>query len=125
MLFAFYYSKKCMKETVLSFVLKIKLNVQEHLKCWLWRLMSLLWAEYKFSCGITSLRKAEQIIMTMLILVAHVTLITDENTEAVKKMILDNRRISIRKVSDDFGISLGSCQVICTYILGTFHAAEK
>ena len=28
----FYYSKKWIKETVLSFVQKLKLNVQEHLK---------------------------------------------------------------------------------------------
>ena len=26
----------------------MKLNVQEHLKYWLWRLASLLWAEHKF-----------------------------------------------------------------------------
>ena len=30
---------------------------------------------------------------------------TDENIEAVKKMILDNRRITIREVADDVGIS--------------------
>ena len=30
-----YYSKKWIKETVLSLVQKIKLNVQQHLKCWL------------------------------------------------------------------------------------------
>ena len=29
----------------------------------------------------------------------------DENIEAVKKMILDNHRISIREVADDVGIS--------------------
>ena len=37
------------------------------------------------------------------------TSITDENIEAVKKMILDNRRITIRKVADEVGISFGSC----------------
>ena len=36
----------------------------------------------------------------------------DENTEAVKKMILDNCRIPIREVADDVGISFGSCQAI-------------
>ena len=39
---------------------------------------------------------------------------TDENIEAVKKMILDNPRITIREVVDDVGISLGSCQTIFT-----------
>ena len=43
----------------------------------LWRL-----AEHKLNCGITDLNKAE----------------------AVKKMILDNRRITIREVADDVGI---------------------
>ena len=34
---------------------------------------------------------------------------TDENIKAVKKMMLDNRRISIRKVADDVGVSFGLC----------------
>ena len=32
---------------------------------------------------------------------------TDENIEAVKKIILDNLRIAIRKVADDVGILFG------------------
>ena len=61
---------------------KIKLNVQGYLKSWLWRLASLLLAELKLNSGITGLRKAEKMSMA-----------TDENIEAVKKMILDNGRI--------------------------------
>ena len=38
------------------------------------------------------------------------TLTTDENIEAVKKMILDNCRITIREVGEDVDISYGSCQ---------------
>ena len=34
---------------------------------------------------------------------------TDENNEAEKKIIQDNRRIIIRDVVDDVGISFGSC----------------
>ena len=34
------------------------------------------------------------------------TLTTHENIEAVKKMILDNYRITIREFADDVGISL-------------------
>ena len=34
------------------------------------------------------------------------TLTTDENIESAKKMILDNRPITIREVADDVGISL-------------------
>ena len=50
---------------------------------------------------------------------------TDENIEAVKKMILDNRRITIREVADDVGISFGSCQAIFTDVLATKRAATK
>ena len=38
---------------------------------------------------------------------------TDEDIEAVKKIIFDNRRIT-REVPDDVGISFGSCQAIVT-----------
>ena len=48
--------------------------------------------------------------MTMPILVAQA--IANENIETMKKMILDNRRITIREVADDAGISFGSCQAI-------------
>ena len=41
---------------------------------------------------------------------------TDENIEAVKKIILDNRPITIREIADDVGISLGSCQAIFTVV---------
>ena len=34
---------------------------------------------------------------------------THENVEAVKQMILDKRRIIIRGVADDVGISFDSC----------------
>ena len=34
---------------------------------------------------------------------------TNENIEAVKKMISDNRRITIREVANDVAISFGSC----------------
>ena len=40
-------------------------------------------------------------------------------------MILNNRRITIRKVADDVGISFGSCQTIFTDILGMKSAAAK
>ena len=45
-----------------------------------------------------------------------------ENIETVKKMILDNRRITIREVADNVGISFGSCQTIFTDVLGTKRA---
>ncbi|XP_032690622.1 uncharacterized protein LOC116853602 [Odontomachus brunneus] len=37
---------------------------------------------------------------------------TDDNVEKVKKMIMNNRRITIREVADDIGIPFGSCQAI-------------
>ena len=38
---------------------------------WLRHLASLLWAEHKFHCGITSLRKAKKMSMTMFVLIAR------------------------------------------------------
>ena len=38
---------------------------------------------------------------------------TDENIEAVKQMILDNRRITISEVADDVGISFQTTIQIC------------
>ena len=50
---------------------------------------------------------------------------SDENIEAVKKMILNNRRITITEDADDVGISFGSCQAIFTDVLGMKCAAAK
>ena len=50
---------------------------------------------------------------------------TDENIEAVKKMILDNRRITIREVADDVGISFGSYQAMFIDVLGVKHNAKQ
>ena len=58
-------------------------------------------------------------LMTMLVLVA------DENIEAMKKMILNNRRITTGKVTDDVGISLDLCQAIFTDVLGMKRATAK
>ena len=48
----------------------------------------------------------------------------NENIEAVKKMILDNFRITIREIADDVGISFGSCQAIFMDVLGMKCAAK-
>ena len=50
---------------------------------------------------------------------------TDKNFEAVKNMILDNRRITFIEVADDIGISFGSCQAIFMDVLGMKRAALK
>ena len=50
---------------------------------------------------------------------------TDENIEAVKKMILNNCRITIREVADDVAMSFGSCQEIFMNFLDMKCAAEK
>ena len=50
---------------------------------------------------------------------------TDKNIEAVKKIILDNRRITIREVADDVGTSFGSSQAILKDVLGMKHMAAK
>ncbi|XP_018346773.1 PREDICTED: histone-lysine N-methyltransferase SETMAR-like [Trachymyrmex septentrionalis] len=53
------------------------------------------------------------------------TSITDDNVEQVKKMILENRRITIREIADDVGISFGSCQAIFSDVLGMKRVAAK
>ena len=50
---------------------------------------------------------------------------TDENIEPVKKIILDNHRITIRDVADDVDISFGSCQAIFIVVLGIKRAAAN
>ena len=49
----------------------------------------------------------------------------DENIEAVKKMMLDDRRITIREAAYDVDISFGSCQPIFTNALGMKREAAK
>ena len=43
----------------------------------------------------------------------------------MKKMILDNRRITIREAADNVGISFGSWQATFTDVLGMKRAAAK
>ena len=50
---------------------------------------------------------------------------TNENTEAVKKIVMENRRITIREVAEDVGISVGSCHEIFSNILGLRRVAAK
>ena len=50
---------------------------------------------------------------------------TVENIEAVKKITLNNRRITIREIADDIGISFVSCRAIFTDVLGMKHAAAN
>ena len=50
---------------------------------------------------------------------------TNENTEAVKKIVVENRRITIREVSEDVSISVGSCHAISSDILGLKRVVAK
>ena len=50
---------------------------------------------------------------------------TSENTEAVKKIVMENRRITIREVAEDVGISVGSCHSIFSDILGLKRVAAN
>ena len=49
----------------------------------------------------------------------------DENIEAVKKMILDNRRITIREVAEDVGIFFVLCHAIFMDIFGMFQLFQN
>ena len=50
---------------------------------------------------------------------------SDKNTEAAKKIVLDNRRITFKKVADDFGITFGSCPAIFMDVLGMKRVSSK
>lgn len=50
---------------------------------------------------------------------------SEENIETVKKIILENRRITIREVAEDVGISIGSCHAIFSNVLGMKRVAAK
>ena len=50
---------------------------------------------------------------------------TDKNFEAVKKMILDNSRITIREVADDVDKSFSSSRAIFMDVLVMKRAASK
>ena len=50
---------------------------------------------------------------------------TNENTEAVKKIVMENRRITIREVAQVVGISIGSCHAIFSDILGRKRVSAK
>lgn len=53
------------------------------------------------------------------------TSISDENVEKVKEMIMNDRRITIREVAEDVGISIGSCHKIFSDVLGMKRVAAK
>ena len=50
---------------------------------------------------------------------------TNENTEAVKKIVMENRRITIREVAKDVGITVGSGHAIFSDILGLKRVTAK
>ncbi|CAB3260001.1 unnamed protein product [Arctia plantaginis] len=50
---------------------------------------------------------------------------TDENVKKVKEMVMNDRRITIREVADDVGISVGSCHEIFSDVLGMKRVAAK
>ena len=50
---------------------------------------------------------------------------TNENTEVVKIIVMENRRSTIREVAEDVGISVGSCHAIFSDILGLKRVAAK
>ena len=50
---------------------------------------------------------------------------TDENVEEVKKIVMENRRITIREVAEDVGISVGSCHAIFSDVLDMKRVAVK
>lgn len=50
---------------------------------------------------------------------------SEQNIETVKKIVLANRRIPIRKVAEDIDISIGSCHSIASNVLGMELVSAK
>ena len=50
---------------------------------------------------------------------------TDKNVEKVKEMVMNDRRITIREVADDVGISIGSYHEFFSNFLGMKRVAAK
>ena len=50
---------------------------------------------------------------------------TDKNVEKVKEMVMNDRRITIREVTNDVGKSIGSCHEIFSHILFKGRVAAK
>ena len=98
----------------------MKWNLQKHLKCR--RLVNLLWAEHTTMRYNRSKEDREDVNDDACSGRPSMS-VTDENIEAMKKMILENRRITIREVADNVAISFVSCQAIFTDALGTKHTA--
>jgi len=49
----------------------------------------------------------------------------DVHIDAVRDLILQNRRLTIREIAKDVGISFGSCQAILAEKLNMHHVAAK
>ena len=58
-------------------------------------------------------------------IVGFVICITQENVERVSEMILSNRRLTIREISEDLSISYGSVQNILTTDLNMRRVSAK
>ncbi|XP_046959645.1 protein GVQW3-like [Vanessa cardui] len=54
-----------------------------------------------------------------------ITSTSEDNIEVAKKIVLENRRVTIREVAEDVGISIGSCHTIFSHILGMKRVAAK
>jgi len=49
----------------------------------------------------------------------------DAHIDAVRDLILQNRRLTIREIAEDVGISFGSCQAILTEKLNMHRVTVK
>ena len=53
------------------------------------------------------------------------TSVNDDNIEKVKKIVLENRRVDIREVTETLKISYGSTQYIVVHVLGMKRVAAR
>ncbi|UYV60447.1 hypothetical protein LAZ67_1001174 [Cordylochernes scorpioides] len=106
--------KKMDQRTCIKFCVKNKIKCADA-----FRMLTAAWTEARLIGGTKCSQKAEK----------HAgrpsTSTTDEKINEVEKMILANRRITVRKVAEDLNISIGSCHSIFINDLGMRRVAAK
>ena len=78
---------------------------------------SLLWAEHKVNCGISGLRKAEKMSMTMLVLISWACQNSMITLKQWRKLFWINVESLSEEVANNLGISFGSCKAFFMDVL--------
>lgn len=110
----FGYSKRWIKLGATIFVCKPKINSE----CWLWHMVKILGPQQILSVarnGYSWPRKCERPKACW----------TPEHIDDVKKLVLTNRRLIVRQVSENINVSIDVCHSIFANVLDMRRVARK